>query len=123
MLGQYLPTLRPAPVIALTATATPLVQDDIAPNWGWSRPTHSSRVSAATIWRWRWLKCRRRARNALTLELLLDQARRPAIVYAPTRAKATALAAELGYHFPCGAYHAGLDAEDRQHVQQEFSNT
>ena len=30
MLGQYLPTLRPAPVIALTATATPLVQDDIA---------------------------------------------------------------------------------------------
>ena len=29
MLGQYLPSLRPAPVIALTATATPLVQDDI----------------------------------------------------------------------------------------------
>ena len=26
MLGQYLPALRPAPVIALTATATPLVQ-------------------------------------------------------------------------------------------------
>jgi hypothetical protein len=27
MLGQYLPQLRPAPVIALTATATPRVQD------------------------------------------------------------------------------------------------
>ena len=34
MLGQYLPTLRPAPVIALTATATPLVQDDIAEQLG-----------------------------------------------------------------------------------------
>src|SRR5204863_2302889 len=34
MLGLYLPTLRPAPVIALTATATPLVQDDIAQQLG-----------------------------------------------------------------------------------------
>src|ERR1700730_17942482 len=30
MLGQHLPTLRPATVIALTATATPIVQNDIA---------------------------------------------------------------------------------------------
>src|SRR5208337_3009205 len=29
MLGQYLPALRPAPVVALTATATPIVQNDI----------------------------------------------------------------------------------------------
>src|ERR1700683_1339642 len=29
MLGQYLPALRPAPVVALTATATPTVQRDI----------------------------------------------------------------------------------------------
>ena len=29
MLGQYLPALRPAPVVALTATATPAVQRDI----------------------------------------------------------------------------------------------
>ena len=34
MLGQYLPSLRPAPVIALTATATPLVQDDIVEQLG-----------------------------------------------------------------------------------------
>src|SRR6202035_2291311 len=29
MLGQYLPSFRPAPVLALTATATPVVQNDI----------------------------------------------------------------------------------------------
>ena len=30
MLGQYLPMFRPAPVIAMTATAAPVVQKDIA---------------------------------------------------------------------------------------------
>ena len=30
LLGQRLPRLRPAPVLALTATATPRIQDDIA---------------------------------------------------------------------------------------------
>ena len=34
MLGQYVPSFRPAPVMALTATATPLVQDDIAVQLG-----------------------------------------------------------------------------------------
>ena len=38
MLGQRLPLLRPAPVIALTATATPLVQKDIAEQLGLARP-------------------------------------------------------------------------------------
>ena len=37
MLGQHLPALRPAPVIALTATATPLVQNDIAAQLGLGR--------------------------------------------------------------------------------------
>jgi DNA topoisomerase-3 len=36
MLGQYLPNFRPAPVLALTATATPLVQKDIAAQLGLS---------------------------------------------------------------------------------------
>src|SRR5204863_4906696 len=34
MLGQRLPLLRPAPIIALTATATPAVQDDIVAQLG-----------------------------------------------------------------------------------------
>ena len=59
-------------------------------------------------------------RAAIACQLLLDRSRRPAIVYAPTRAQTTGLAADLGQHFPCAAYHAGLDAEHRQRVQQEF---
>ncbi|MEI9975817.1 MAG: helicase-related protein [Ignavibacteriota bacterium] len=59
-------------------------------------------------------------RASLTSELLQDESRRPAIVYAPTRAQATSLASELASHFPCAAYHAGLDADRRKRVQEQF---
>src|SRR4029078_9739157 len=36
-LGARLPGLRPAPIVALTATATPRVQDDIAAQLGLAR--------------------------------------------------------------------------------------
>ena len=38
LLGERLPALRPAPVVALTATATPRVQDDIAEQLGLAAP-------------------------------------------------------------------------------------
>ncbi|MGA2436026.1 MAG: DNA topoisomerase 3, partial [Bryobacteraceae bacterium] len=120
MLGQYLPTLRPATVIALTATATPIVQNDIAVQLGLEQAVHFIQGFRRENLAVEVVEVPPSARGALTLELLLDKARRPTIVYAPTRAKATALAAELGAHFRCGAYHAGLDSEHRQRVQQEF---
>jgi DNA topoisomerase-3 len=120
MLGQYLPTLRPAPVIALTATATPLVQDDIAEQLGLAhaaRFIHGFRRENLAV---EVIEVAPSQRSALTSDLLQDDARRPAIVYAPTRAQATSLAAELAEHFPCAAYHAGLDAERRKRVQAQF---
>jgi superfamily II DNA helicase RecQ len=59
-------------------------------------------------------------RSAFVADLLQDPARRPAIVYAPTRKQAEALAAELSSKFPSAAYHAGLDPRRRETVQQEF---
>jgi superfamily II DNA helicase RecQ len=53
-------------------------------------------------------------------ELLSDGARRPGIVYTPTRKQAGSLAASLSTHFTTAAYHAGLDAEHRKRVQAEF---
>jgi DNA topoisomerase-3 len=120
MLRQYLPSLRPAPVIALTATATPVVQNDIVEQLGLERPAHFIQGFRRDNLAVEVVETPTSARADLTLELLLEDARRPAIVYAPTRAQATSLAAELGAHFPCGAYHAGLDSERRQRVQQEF---
>ena len=100
MLGQYLPALRPAPVVALTATATPLVQDDIAAQLGLlqaERFIHGFRRDNLAI---EVVEVQPRQRAELTAELLQDHERRPAIVYAPTRAQTTGLAVELGQNFP-----------------------
>ncbi len=56
----------------------------------------------------------------MTAELLADEERRPAIVYTPTRKQATSLAAELAGEFPSAAYHAGLNADLRRRVQEQF---
>jgi DNA topoisomerase-3 len=122
MLGQYLPTLRPAPVIAMTATATPLVQDDIAEQLGLAQAVrfiHGFRRENLAV---EVVEVPPSQRPGLVSELLQDAGRRPAIVYAPTRAQATSLAADLGSHFPCAAYHAGLDAERRKRVQEQFQD-
>src|SRR5579871_992246 len=120
MLGQYLPTLRPAPVVALTATATPLVQDDIAVQLGLVTPgrfIHGFRRDNLAI---EVVEVATSKRSEMVAELLQDEDFRPAIVYAPTRGKTNALAAELREFFPCEAYHAGLDGERRKNVQERF---
>ncbi len=120
MLGQHLPMLRPAPVIALTATATPLVQDDIAGQLGLvlaARFIHGFRRANIAI---EVVEASPSQRPALACELLLDEARRPGIVYTPTRKQAESVADELAAHFSTAAYHAGLDAEHRQRAQEKF---
>jgi DNA topoisomerase-3 len=119
-LGQYLPMLRPAPVIALTATATPRVQDDIAEQLGLIGPSrfiHGFRRTNLAI---EVVEVAPSRRSALVCELLSDKARRPGIVYTPTRKQAESVAAELAAHFPTAAYHAGLDADHRQRVHEKF---
>jgi len=120
MLGQYLPSLRPAPVIALTATATPIVQDDIAVQLGLAAPSrfiHGFRRDNLAV---EVVEVAPSRRAPLATQLLLDEARRPAVIYTPTRAQATSLAADLNHHFPSAAYHAGLDAGHRNSVQEQF---
>ena len=119
-LGEHLPKLRPAPVIALTATATPLVQNDIAEQLGLPQLTrfiHGFRRANLAI---EAVEVVPSQRAAMTAELLADEERRPAIVYTPTRKQATSLAAELAGEFPSAAYHAGLNAELRRRVQEQF---
>ena len=59
-------------------------------------------------------------RLAFVCELLGDPARRPAIIYAPTRKDAEVLAMSLSALFPSAAYHAGLDPDHRDRVQRAF---
>ena len=122
MLGARLPMFRPAPVVALTATATPEVQDDIAAQLN---------IGLAQ----RFIRGFRRdniAIEALTLPpgeraetihaLLCKEQRTPAIVYANSRRETEALASELNKKFPAKAYHAGLPKDERERVQTAFSS-
>jgi DNA topoisomerase-3 len=120
LLGQYVPTLRPAPVIALTATATVTVQHDIRTQLGLDEPAsfiHGFRRENIAI---EAVEIAPGQRAALALSLLLEEERRPAIVYTPSRKQAESVAEMLAERFPAAAYHAGLDAERRKRVQENF---
>jgi DNA topoisomerase-3 len=120
MLGERLPSLRPAPIIALTATATPLVQNDIIAQLGLasaSRFIHGFRRTNLAI---EIIEKTPADRPNAVHDLLRQEGRLPAIVYAPTRKATEALASEIGSDIATGAYHAGLDAAARDRIQSAF---
>ncbi len=119
-LGERIKHLRPAPVMALTATATPLVQNDIVTQLGLSSPSkfiHGFRRDNLAI---EVVEVPLPRRSEIACDLLRDPARRPAIVYTPTRRHAETLAGELSRNAPAAAYHAGLATETREKVQDSF---
>jgi DNA topoisomerase-3 len=120
MLGDRLPLLRPAPIIALTATATPLVQRDIVKQLGIPQGElhiHGFRRDNIFI---ELVEMRPGARGGAAAELLSKPQHRPAIVYAPTRKKAEELARHLAEHIPAAVYHAGIPSAKRDRVQASF---
>jgi ATP-dependent DNA helicase RecQ len=117
-LGDFLPALRPAPVIALTATATPTVQKDIITQLQLTQPElfiHGFRRHNLAI---EVVELSKPRRNEFTANLLKEKSNRPAIVYAPSRKAAEDLASTLGGS--AAAYHAGLDPATRERVQRHF---
>ena len=117
-LGDFLPSLRPSPIIALTATATPTVQKDIANQLNLQSPAlfiHGFRRDNLAI---EVVEMSKPRRPEFAVKLLSDKANRPAIVYAPSRKSAEELASMLGAN--ASAYHAGLDPSTRERVQRHF---
>ncbi len=120
MLGQRLPLLRPAPVLALTATATPLVQNDIVQQLNLKaakRYIHGFRRTNIGI---EVVEVPKPDRMRLVEGLLQDASHRPAILYAPTRKEAEKLADLLAGSYPSAPYHAGMGSAVRDRVQARF---
>ena len=121
LLSERLPLLHPAPVIALTATATARVQEDIltqlaAPRA--KRHIHGFRRDNLAV---EVVETPRNVQRVQVVQQVLrDAQRRPAIVYAPTRKDTEHLADVLSTDYRCAAYHAGLEANQREWVQQQF---
>jgi DNA topoisomerase III len=119
LLQQRLPQLMPCPVVALTATATAKVQDDIITQlgvhpvvrhvFGFRRENLAIEASELTP-----------AQRSQTVErLLADPAHRPAIVYAPTRKEAEKQAESLR-SIGARAYHAGMENTERERISSAF---
>jgi len=120
LLGDRLPLLRPSPIVAMTATATPRVQRDIVEQLGIESAQlfiHGFRRDNIAI---EVVDLLPSTRPAALLRLLASAEHRPAIVYSPTRKQTEALADELSAHFPAAAYHAGMDSGLRDEVQSRF---
>ncbi len=122
LLGSYIPTFRPAPVIALTATATAMVQADIRAQLNLDEAAsfiHGFRRENIAI---ETVEISPGQRAEMARRLLEDPAHRPAIIYTPSRKQAESVAKLLQDQFSTAAYHAGLDAERRRRVQDGFLN-
>ncbi len=107
--------------MALTATATPVVQDDIRVQLGLRQPEiligHPDRPNL--IYR----AFPRRDQFKQVLEVVRRHAGEGGIVYAQTRKDVERLAAKLKEEGVSSApYHAGLNAEERRRAQDDFVN-
>jgi DNA topoisomerase-3 len=123
LVGERLEGLTNTPVVALTATATPLVQKDICTQLRLRDPKlfiHGFRRENLAIQVVDALPSERIEKIAT---LLSNPERCPAIVYAPTRKKAEEIARGIASaKIRASAYHAGMTSEDRESVQLAFLN-
>ena len=109
------------PVLALTATATPRVQEDILDSLKMRSPKVVIRSFNRPNLTYRVLEAKQKQQK---LPLILDAIRRsepPGIVYATTRKECEELAASLCRSgIEASAYHAGMAPEERSSVQERF---
>lgn len=130
-IGSVLKELPKARVLACTATATPIVRDEILERLGlpadtpqivrgFARPNLALRVRESRG------KKDREARVDATLREALGrpgEGNGAVIIYAPTRRATEEEYARLeGQGWRTGAYHAGLDGETRGEVHDAFSS-
>ncbi len=116
-LRERLPYRGAGPVVALTATATPSVQRDIVDQLGMPQAVQSIHGFRRDNLAIHVLDAPPGQRPVLAQELLAQKGRRPAIVYAPSRALAEQTAASLK---GSAAYHAGMEPAVRERVQRAF---
>jgi ATP-dependent DNA helicase RecQ len=116
-LGEAIDALGRPPVLALTATATPRVRDEIVERLRMRDPALVVRgFDRPNIW----LGVEEFMEEAPKLDALVDAVAaepKPGIVYTATRARAEELAERLGNAV---AYHAGLSKREREEAQSAF---
>ncbi len=109
------------PTLALTATATPSVREDVQEILALRRPVVVVRSFDRPNLSWSVHPGRSLGERALATYALLRRVRGCAIVYAPTRRSVERVRDALaGLGLRTEAYHAGLGGEERSRVQAAF---
>jgi ATP-dependent DNA helicase RecQ len=115
-LGAFIAEMGHPTVLALTATASPPVREEIVERLHMRDPLVIVRgFDRPNIW----LGVERfydEAPKRRALVEATEQAAKPGLVYAATRRSAEELSSELG----ATAYHAGMGAKERDRIQNEF---
>ncbi len=120
LLKDRLPMLMPAPILAMTATATTRVQDDICEQLGIPQAVRFINGFRRDNLAIEMVEAPRASRLSEAVRVLADPDRRPAIVYVPSRREAEDVAKALSSGFECEPYHAGMKASRRKEVQDAF---
>jgi len=123
LLGERLPDLRVAgdcPVVALTATATVRVQQDIVDQLGVPAAKRFIRGFARDNLALEMVECLPSERAAIARQAIADPARRPAIVYCLSRKLVQDTVAQWSPALRVAGYHAGMESDDRASIQQRF---
>jgi len=109
-------------VLALTATATPRVRQDIVDRLGLENPEIEVGGFARPNLRFEVMNCANREDKLAYLEDILEQeCNRPAIVYAGTRRNVALLTSICtGHNYRVAGYHAGMKDKDRVEAQEKF---
>lgn len=122
-LGAIADAVGRPPILALTATASPMVRAEIVERLGLRDPAIVARgFDRPNIDLVVTTHADERSKRDALVEAVVD-APKPGIVYVATRAAADELAARLAEaDVPAEAYHAGLPSRRRQAVQDRFKS-
>ncbi len=122
LLGERIKEFGSTPIIAMTATATPIVQNDICKQLNLTKETRFIEGFRRSNIHIQVIEVSSGERIDAIVKILKSKERIPAIVYAPTRKKTEEFKEALAEKFRTGAYHAGMTPEARSRVQTEFLN-
>ncbi|MFA4942197.1 MAG: RecQ family ATP-dependent DNA helicase [Patescibacteria group bacterium] len=120
-LHQAIKSVNNPPVVALTATATPEVRDDIVKQLHLDSPTMIVTGFARPNLQFGVASLNDRAKIDMIVDFVRSAPSQSGIVYVGTRGKADELVDILtGYDVSAVTYHAGMDPESREWVQNSF---
>ncbi len=119
-LGSIAKRLGRPPILALTATATQEVQDDIVRQLGMQDPHVTITGFARPNLRFEVRRTVNDNLKDIVVEQILGESEGSGVIYVATVKEAERLHERLGERFNVGLYHGKRPAADRKHVQDAF---